>query len=104
MPTTFGRILGLLLLIVTLQATPALASTRVYVGIAPPVAVVESRPPAPYRGYVWRPGYHRWRDHHYQWVHGAWVRPPYQRAVWVPGHWAHTRRGYYWVNGYWTRR
>ena len=103
MPKTFVRILGSFLLLGSLYASPASASTHVYVRIAPPIQVVETRPPAPHRGYVWRPGHHRYYHNRYTWVRGSWVRPPYSRARWVPGHWAQERRGYYWVQGHWTR-
>ena len=103
MRKTFARLSGLVLLVGALQTAPALAATHVYVQVAPPVTIVESRPPAPYRGSVWRPGYHRWHHKRYEWVHGGWASPPYARAHWVPGHWAHEQRGYYRVDGRWVR-
>jgi hypothetical protein len=98
-----ARLSGAFLLLATLGVAPALAATRVYVQVAPPVVVEESRPRAPHRDWIWRPGHHRWVHHRYEWVHGAWVSPPHRRAAWTPGHWAHDRHGYYWVNGYWSR-
>jgi hypothetical protein len=100
---TLARLSSVLLVLLTLEAAPALAASRVYVRIAPPVEVVETRPAAPRAGYVWRPGYHRWNHHRYEWVRGRWVRPPRGRHTWVSGHWAHERRGYYWVPGHWAR-
>ena len=101
MRRTFARLSGLVLLIGALQATPALAAARVYVQVAPPVTIVETRPPVPHRGWAWQPGYHRWNHHRYEWVHGRWVSPPHGRSHWASGHWAHERRGYYWVDGRW---
>jgi hypothetical protein len=101
MPKNIARLSGLLLLALTLQVTPALANTQVFVRVGPPAAVVETRPPAPHHGWAWRPGYHRYYHHHYQWVPGAWVAPPHGHHAWVSGHWAHEHRGYYWVNGHW---
>jgi len=93
-----------LVLLTALNAAPALAASRIYVRIAPPIAVVETRSAPPHRNYVWRPGYHRWNRNRYEWVNGSWARPPYRRAIWVRGHWAHQHRGYYWIPGRWVRR
>jgi len=101
MSKQIARFSSALLLFTALSAAPAVAGTQVYVRVGPPVAVVESRPPAPYRGWVWQPGHHRWVHHRYEWVRGSWASPPYRHAAWRPGHWAHSHRGYYWVNGYW---
>jgi hypothetical protein len=100
---TLTRMSGLLLVAGMLQVVPASAATRVYVRIAPPVEVVETRPAAPHAGWVWRPGYHRWNNKHYEWVRGSWVKPPSGRSVWVAGRWAQERRGWYWVPGHWAR-
>lgn len=101
MPKPFARLSVAFLLFATLGAAPALASTRVYVQVAPPLVVHESRPPTPHRGWAWRPGYHRWAHHRYEWVRGTWVNPPHAHGVWTPGHWAHDRYGYFWVEGHW---
>jgi hypothetical protein len=74
---------------------------RVYVPIAPPVAVREVRPVTPGVGYVWIPGYHRWDGHVYGWVDGRWERPPRPHAVWVAGRWHRNSHGHYWIEGYW---
>jgi hypothetical protein len=103
MRKTIARLSGLLLLLGALQVVPAAAATRVYVRVAPPVEIVETRPAAPHRGWVWRPGYHRWVHNRYEWVRGGWVKPPRGRSAWVPGHWDHERRGYFWVPGHWDR-
>jgi hypothetical protein len=67
-------------------------------------AVLESRPPAPYPTYVWRPGYHRWVGSRFVWAPGTWARPPYRGGIWVPGRWDHEHRGYFWRSGHWARR
>jgi hypothetical protein len=85
-----------------LTAVPGFASTRVYVKIGPPVAVVEKREVAPSARHVWIPGFHRWDGNTYVWVSGRWEVPPKGRHAWVPGHWVHHHRnGYYWVEGHW---
>lgn len=91
------------LLIVILQLPSAQASTRVYVQVGPPVAVVETAPPPPHADWVWRPGYHKWVAARYEWVPGAWVKPPHKHDVWVSGKWVHEHRGWYWAPGHWTR-
>jgi hypothetical protein len=91
------------LLSTVLAAVPASASTRVYVRVGPPAAVVEVRPVTPGPRYVWIDGYHRWDGRAYVWVPGRWALPPRARAAWVPGHWAHSNRGYYFVEGHWRR-
>jgi hypothetical protein len=98
------RLLSLMLLTGLISVHAAQAGVRVFVGIAPPPIVVETRPPAPYATYAWRPGYHRWIGGRYVWTSGVWVRPPYRRAVWVEGRWDHERRGYFWRSGHWARR
>jgi hypothetical protein len=54
------RIASGVLLIGLLQLPSAQASTRVYVQVGPPAAVVETIPASPHPGWVWRPGYHHW--------------------------------------------
>ena len=73
----------------------------VYVKIAPPAPIVETRVVAPGPGYVWVGGYHRWDGHAYIWVPGRWALPPRHRTVWVAGHWAHGHHGYWWKEGHW---
>jgi hypothetical protein len=82
-------------------ALPAAASSRVYVRLAPPAAVVELHETPPSARHVWIAGYYRWDDSAYVWVPGSWAIPPSHHHAWVAGHWAHTHRGYYWVNGHW---
>jgi hypothetical protein len=81
----------------------AQAAPRVYLRIGPPAVVMETRPPVPHPGYVWRGGYHRWVGGRYEWFPGAWVRPPYPLAAWIPGRWERERRGWYWLPGHWAR-
>ena len=85
----------------TLGAATASAATHVYVRIAPPPPIVETRVVAPRPGMVWVPGYHRWNGSAYVWVGGVWTRPPRPRAAWVPARWVHERRGWYLVEGHW---
>jgi hypothetical protein len=81
---------------------PAGADTRVYVRIAPPAPIVETRIVAPSRGHIWITGYHRWDGRAYVWVPGRWELPPSHYHHWVAGHWVHERHnGYYWVDGHW---
>ena len=82
-----------------LAATAAHAEIVVRVG--PPRPIVERRVPAPGRGYVWTPGYHRWDGARYVWAPGTWVMPPRPRAHWVAPHWVHRRHGYVFVEGHW---
>lgn len=77
------------------------SAADVFVRIAPPRPLHERRLPAPGRGYVWTPGYHRWDGRAYAWSPGAWVQPPRARAHWVPAHWAHRRGGWVFVEGHW---
>src|SRR5690242_11882304 len=81
--------------------TMAASAADIVVRVAPPHPVRERRVPAPGRGYVWTPGYHRWDGHAYVWAPGAWVMPPRPHARWVNAHWV--RRGHEWVfvEGHW---
>jgi hypothetical protein len=83
-----------------MMAASAMAADIV-VRVAPPRSRVERRIPAPGRGYVWTPGYHRWDGRAYVWSPGAWVMPPRAHARWVPARWV--RRGHEWVfmEGHW---
>jgi hypothetical protein len=73
----------------------------VVVRVAPPRAVIETRPVSPGAGYVWTPGYQRWDGHAYAWAPGAWVQPPHPHARWVAHHWAHRNGGWVMVEGHW---
>jgi hypothetical protein len=87
-----------------LMLSPALrasAGTRVYVRVAPPAAIVETRVIAPSPHHVWIAGNHRWDGAAYVWVPGRWELPPTGYRVWVEGRWAHHHDGYYWVEGHW---
>ena len=90
-----------LLLATVLFAEPALAGTRVYVEVAPPVPPVEVKVVAPGPNYVWIGGFHRWNGTAYVWVPGHWVVPPRPHVVWAAGHWKHGHGGWYWVEGRW---
>ncbi len=83
-----------------LSASSGLAA-EVFVSIAPPRVVVESRGRAPERDYVWINGYHRWDGNAYHWEHGRWERPPRQHAHWEQHRWVHRHGGYVFVQGHW---
>lgn len=90
------------LLAAAISAVPNYANARVYVRVAPPAPVVETRIVSPGAGYIWVSGYYRWSGGKYVWVPGRWSRPPHHHRVWVAGHWAHhSHNGWYWVGGHW---
>jgi len=83
-------------------ATSAPALAQVYVNIAPPAPIVETRPVTTHPGWVWVPGYYRWNGSSYVWVHGHYANPPHTNATWVPGHWGQGPRGrWFWRAGHW---
>ena len=85
-----------------LAPLPTMAATRVYVRIAPPAPIAETRVVAPSPRHAWVAGYHRWNGHAYVWVPGRWDLPPAHHRAWVPGHWVHHgHHGWYWVEGHW---
>jgi hypothetical protein len=85
---------------VAATALPAVA--QVYVTVAPPAPIVETRPAMPHAGWVWVGGYYRWNGYRYVWVGGHWVRPPHGGAVWIPGHWVQNAHGrWFWRAGHW---
>ncbi|HKF45592.1 MAG TPA: hypothetical protein VKG01_21065 [Thermoanaerobaculia bacterium] len=88
-------------MLIAAMAPPAIAGARVYVSIAPPPLVVETRAVAPGPTHVWVGGYHRWDGRAYVWVPGRWAVPPHAHGHWAAGHWGHNHHGYYWVEGHW---
>jgi hypothetical protein len=72
------------------------------VQVAPPAPIVEVRPPLPFAGAVWIPGYWRWHDGRHVWVGGRWSAAR-AGSVWEPNHWQHTPRGWVHVHGHWRR-
>ena len=86
---------------VCLASAALIADTRVYVNLAPPPLVVETKPVAPGPHHVWIGGYHRWDGRAYVWVPGHWALPPRPHNVWIAGHWKHAHKGWYWIDGHW---
>jgi hypothetical protein len=76
-------------------------AAEVFVRIAPPRPIVETRVVAPGPGYVWVGGYHSWNGNAYVWVPGRWDRPPRPHARWVAHHWVRRHGGYVLVEGHW---
>lgn len=99
--SSIRRLVAVAALSGALGSVPARAD-HVYVRVAPPVPIVEVRPPMPTHGHVWVGGHHAWNGSAHVWVHGSWQLPPPRHRHWVPGRWHHYhRRGYYWVDGHW---
>jgi len=85
----------------TVLPVSAEAAVNIDVRIAPPaprIVVV----PAPRPGYVWAPGYWRYRGHRHVWVDGYWIRerPGYR---WEPDHWEAVGPAYRFHRGHWVR-
>jgi hypothetical protein len=77
------------------------AAADIVIRLRPPVAVVETRGPAPSRDHVWVSGYHRWDGNAYQWSAGSWQMPPKPHQRWVAHHYVHRNGGYVLVEGRW---
>jgi hypothetical protein len=92
---------GLIACLVAAALSVSAFAADIFVKIAPPRPVVETRVAAPGPGYVWTPGYHRWDGHAYVWTPGAWVMPPRPHARWVAHRWVHRNGGYVMVEGHW---
>ena len=83
-------------------ALAAPASAQVYVNLAPPAPIVETRPAIPGPGYAWRRGYWAWNGNRYVWSHGLWARPPHAGQAWIAGRWVQGSRGrWHWIPGHW---
>jgi|SRR5580658_7319328 hypothetical protein len=92
---------GLIALVFAGGLTLGTAFAEVIVKVAPPAAVVETRPAAPGTGYVWIDGYQNWNGSAYVWVPGRWELPPRANARWVAHRWVHRNGGYVMVEGHW---
>ena len=71
--------------------------------VAPPLPYEETRPPQPFAGATWTPGFWSWSGGHHVWVTGRWSAQPggyrWEDNRWDkrddkhweqhPGHWAH---------------
>ena len=88
-------------MLLALCLSPAASFAQIVVRIGPQAPIVERRPPAPERGFVWVDGYHRWDGERYVWVPGRWDRPPHHGAHWVAHHWVHHHDGWVLVEGHW---
>jgi WXXGXW repeat (2 copies) len=85
----------------TMLPVAADAAVDLSIRIAPPAPRVEVVP-APRHGYVWAPGYWRWRGHQHVWVQGHYVRE--RRGYhWVPEHWEQAGPDWRFRRGYWER-
>ncbi|HSV47486.1 MAG TPA: YXWGXW repeat-containing protein [Ramlibacter sp.] len=72
-----------------LALAPAVSNAQItIIREAPPAPVQEVAPPAR-PGFVWAPGHQEWRDNHY---------------VWVPGQWMRDRQGYAYREHRWVQR
>jgi hypothetical protein len=92
---------GLIALVFASGLTLTTAFAEVIVKVAPPAAVVETRPAAPGADYVWIPGYQQWNGTAYVWAPGRWELPPRPHARWVAHRWVHRNGGYVLVEGHW---
>ena len=83
---------------------PALSQAGVAIDldIAPPVAVVETPPPAPQPGYVWAAGYWNWEGGRHVWVPGHYMAP-HPGHHWVADHWEQRGPHYHYQPGHWER-
>jgi hypothetical protein len=82
-------------------AQPQPQQEYVIVREAPPPPVVERRPSAPSREYIWIDGYWNWNGDKYVWERGHWARPPRERTVWVAPRYERHERGYRYTPGQW---
>ncbi|HTQ55012.1 MAG TPA: hypothetical protein VMI94_11165 [Bryobacteraceae bacterium] len=92
---------GLIGFVFAAALTLGTAAAEVVVRVAPPPAVVETRPVRPGPHYVWIEGYHRWDGRGYVWVPGEWELPPHPHARWVARHWVRRHGGWVIVGGRW---
>lgn len=84
---------------------PAVSEASTVVGaslrVGPPPLRYEIVP-RPRRGYVWVPGYWRWRGHHHVWVAGSWLRER-RGYVYYPHRWEQRGERWYLDGGRWDR-
>ena len=124
------RILGLLVLVLTIMVSVAQAGPHTYVRFGSPAPTFVAPVPAPYGyalapygyaaapygyapvpygyaaepyGSVWQPQYYWWTGGPYHWAPGGvrW-RGRYARAVWVSPPWVYTSHGWYMSGGCWN--
>ena len=77
---------------------------EVVVESAPPAPLEEVRPPVPFDGAVWIPGYWHWSGYRHVWVGGRWSPRPAGYG-WEPHRWERRQDGR-WVDrpGHWHPR
>jgi hypothetical protein len=92
---------GLIALVFAGALTLGTSFAEVVVKVAPPAAVVETRPAAPGPNYVWINGYQSWNGSAYVWVPGRWDVPPRAHARWVAHRWVKRGGGWVMVEGHW---
>lgn len=81
-------------------AAPALA--QVYVNVAPPAPIAETRPMSPGSGYVWIAGHYKWNGYRYVWVNGHYAYRHCTGGYWVAGQWVQGPHGrWHYKDGHW---
>jgi len=81
--------------------TAGAMQAEIVVRVAPPAAVVETRPVAPGPNYAWQGGYYRWNGTAHVWTPGVWAVRPRAGAVWVDHRWVRRGGGWRFVEGRW---
>jgi YXWGXW repeat-containing protein len=84
-----------------LLSVGTMCAAEVIVKVAPPAAVVETRPVSPGPNYIWIDGYQRWDGNAYVWMPGRWDVPPRAGARWVAHRWVRRHDGWVFVEGRW---
>ena len=93
----------LLLALIILTGSVAMAQFRVAVTFGPPALPVYEQPVCPGEGYIWTPGYWAYDDDidDYYWVPGTWVLAPEPGYLWTPGWWGWGGDAFIFHAGYW---
>src|SRR5271154_5972902 len=98
-----SRCVAVVIAVLALVSSPALAQVSISIDIAPPPLVVDDQPVCPDDGYLWTPGYWAYDPDagEYYWVPGAWVQPPEVGFLWTPAYWGWDGNDYVFYSGYW---